>query len=449
MSPELAAMRQEIEAALARLPDPAATTPQALGVMQGFPPRPEGLVLFERDQTLAPPWNRWSFSHVRELVPTANVWRGAGPPSPMRPAAQDAPDAAGPRLALERIAFTDLLGRPATVARMVREAYTDGLLVLHRGRVVHEQYEGELRPERPHLAMSVTKSVVGMAAAKLAHEGVLSLDRPAGHYVPELAASAWADASLRQILDMTVGVAYSEDYNDPQAEVWRHAFAGRMRPRPRDYQGPMGFYASLQGMRKRGEHGAAFDYKTVNTEVLSWVLARVAGRRTAEVVSELIWQPLGAEHDAYFMLDDHGVEAGGGGLCTTLRDLARFGEAMRCDGCLGGRQVVPQAVVAEVRAGGDRALFARSPYTLIEGGSYHHQWWLTHNAHGAYMARGIFGQSLYVDPRAEMVVARYAAHPLAASRYTDPLTLPGLHALAQALLSGAGASPAGAPSAGA
>ena len=333
--------------------------------------------------------------------------------------------------------YTDLFGRPADCAQMVRQAYTDGLLVLHRGHVVHEQYAGELRPERQHLAMSITKSVFGMVVAQLAHEGVLSLTATAGHYVPELAGSAWEDATLQHLLDMTVGVAYSEDYNNAEAEVWRHALAGRMRPRPPGYAGPMGFYASLRTFRKQGEHGAAFEYKTVNSEVLAWVAARATGIRMADLVSQKLWQPLGAEHDAYVMLDDHGAEAGGGGLCTSLRDLARFGEAMRCDGHFGGRQVLAPEVVAEVRRGGDRLLFANSPaYTLIEGGSYHNQWWLTHNAHGAFMGRGIFGQNLYIDPAAEMVVARYAAHPLAASRYTDPLTLPGLHALALALRDG-------------
>jgi CubicO group peptidase (beta-lactamase class C family) len=425
-------MRQDIECALAALAPAEHSTPQKLGLMQGFPPRPQGQVLFERDQLLAPPWNRWTFSHMRELLPTAQVWRGPGPVSalPGSAAAVSPP----PRLALEQIRYTDLLGRPADCAQMVREAYTDGLLILHRGRVLHEQYEGELRPERPHLCMSITKSLVAMVACSLEAQGLLDLDRSAAHYVPELACSAWADASLRQILEMTVAVAYSEDYNDPQAEVWRHAYAGRMRPRPANYQGPLGFYASLQTMRKQGVHGQAFAYKTVNTEVLAWVLARVSGMRCAELLSQQIWQPMGAEFDADFLLDDYGAEAGGGGLCTSLRDLARFGELMRCAGSSAGRQVIAAAVVDEVRKGGDRSLFANAPYTLIESGSYHHHWWLTHNAHGAYMARGIFGQNLYIDPTAELVVARYAAHPLAASRYTDPLTLPGLHALAQALL---------------
>ncbi|MFT4192472.1 MAG: serine hydrolase [Comamonas sp.] len=424
-SAAFAALRHDVETTLARLGTPEDSTPEALGLMRGFPPRPEGLVLFERDQMLAPPWNRWSFSHIRELLPTANVWRGNGAAAPLP---------AGPALDLAAVRFTDLFGQPATFAQMVRQAYTDGLLILHRGRVVHEQYAGELRPERPHLAMSITKSVVGMVAATLAHEGVLALDRPVAHYVPELGASAWADATLLHLLEMTAGVAYSEDYHDPDAQIWRHAYAGRMRPRPAGYQGPLGFCASLQAMRKEGQHGAAFSYKTVNTEVLAWVLARVTGLRPADLISTRLWQPMGAEHDAYVMLDDHGTEAAGGGLCTTLRDLARFGETMRCDGHFNGRQVIPQAVVAEVRRGGDREQFARAPYTLIEGGSYHYQWWHTHNAHGAYMGRGIFGQSLYIDPRAELVIARYAAHPLAASRYTDPLTLPACHALALHLL---------------
>ena len=408
-------------------PDPVATSVGALGWMQGFPPPADKLVTFDNPEAAAFPRSRWTFSHVRETNPTANVWRGPGAPSPLPAAHRD----------IDGIAFEALGGGRLTFGQMVERTYADGILVLHRGQVVCERYAGALTPERPHLAMSVTKSFVGTLAAILAAEGRLDTDAPVTRYLPELAAGAYGDASVRQVLDMTIGVRYSEDYTDPKAEVWDYARAGGMRMQEPGYAGPKTFYDFLLTLKKEGSHGAGFAYKTVNTEVLGWILRRVSGLSLAELLSEKIWRRIGAEQDAYFMVDRIGTESGGGGLNTTLRDLARFGETMRCGGrAPNGDQVIPAAALADIVGGGDPSDFAKAAYPLLAGWSYRNMWWVTHNPHGAYMARGIHGQSLYVDPTAEMVIARYAAHPMAPNGGNDPLTLPAFHALAEALMRG-------------
>ena len=211
-----------------------------------------------------------------------------------------------------------------------------------------------------------------------------------------------------------------------------------MLPRPPGYQGPQSFYEFLQTVQKEGEHGGAFAYKTVNSDVLGWVIRRVTGKSAGQVLSERIWSRLGMEQDAYFTVDSVGTEFAGGGLNTGLRDLARFGELMRRGGRWGGpfdgRQVIPQAVVDDIRRGGDRAAFTPAGYVTLPGWSYRNMWWVTHNEHGAYMARGIHGQAIYVDPTAEMVIARYASHPLAANANNDPTSLPAYHALARHLM---------------
>jgi CubicO group peptidase (beta-lactamase class C family) len=124
---------------------------------------------------------------------------------------------------------------------------------------------------------------------------------------------------------------------------------------------------------------------------------------------------------------------GGAGLAATLRDLARFGELMRCEGASRDQQVVPASVVADIRRGGDPEMFAKADYTLLSGYSYRDMWWVTHNEHGAFEARGIHGQRLYVAPGAEMVVARFASHPIASSAANDPITMPALLALGRML----------------
>ena len=408
----------------ALLPDPAATSVGALGWMQGFPPAPDKLITFDDPRGGAFPRNRWSFSHVRESVPTANVWRGNGAPSPLPAAPRD----------LDGIAFTALGGEPMTFGQMLPRTYTDGILVLHKGDVVYEKYFGALTPERPHLAMSVTKSFVDTLAAILVAEGKLDPAAPVTKYLPEMKDTAYGDATVRQVMDMTVGVKYSENYADPKAEVFDYARAGGMMVQGPGYAGPRSFYDFLKTLQKEGLHDEGFAYKTVNAEMLAWVLRRASGQSLADLLSEKIWRRIGAEQDAYFMVDRIGTESGGGGLNTTLRDLARFGETMRNGGRANGQQVIPQSAIAEIAGGGDKAKFAKAGYALLPGWSYRDMWWSTNNDHGAYMARGIHGQSIYVDPKAEMVIVRYAAHPIAANAGNDPLTLPAFHAVANALM---------------
>jgi CubicO group peptidase (beta-lactamase class C family) len=186
-------------------------------------------------------------------------------------------------------------------------------------------------------------------------------------------------------------------------------------------------------VQPQGEHGKAFAYKTVNTDVLGWVIARATGRNVAQLLSEKIWSRLGGEQDAYFTVDSIGTPFAGGGLNTGLRDLARFGEMLRNGGRFNGQQIVPQAVVDDIRGGADKQAFASAGYTLLKDWSYRSMWWVTDKEGGAFMARGVHGQRIYVDPRAEMVIVRYASHPMASNLANDPVTLPAFDALAEYL----------------
>jgi CubicO group peptidase (beta-lactamase class C family) len=235
-------------------------------------------------------------------------------------------------------------------------------------------------------------------------------------------------------MDMTTGLQYSEVYTDPNAEIWSHARAGALIPRPAAYQGPDSFYDFLQTVKKLGVHGEAFSYKTINTDTLGWIIRRITGLSLAENLSRRIWSRLGVEHDAYITVDAAGTEFAGGGLNTTLRDVARFGEMMRNGGRVHGDQVVPQAVVDGIRRGADPVKFAPAGYHTLPGWSYRSMWWVSHNAHGAYMARGIHGQAIYIDPLAEMVIARYGSHHIAGNLGIDPHSLPAYHAMGLHLL---------------
>lgn len=407
-------------------PDARASDPAKLGWMVGSPPPPDRIVRFEDGSYWRFPALRWSVSNFRQLMPTVNVSRGLGPVAVLPTALRDD---------IDSLTFTPLGAQRTMTWRESLDAnYTDGIVVLHKGRIVYERYFGVLGPEGQHGLMSVTKTFVGTLAAMLVAEGRLDPGQRVDSYVPELAASAFGSATVRQVMDMTTGISFSEDYADPTAEIWLHAAAGNPLPKPKNYTGPRGYYEFLQTVKPQGAHGAAFAYRTANTDALGWIIARVTGRSVAQLLSERIWSRLGAEQDAYMSVDSIGTPFAGGGLSTGLRDLARFGEMIRNNGAFNGRQIIPAMAVADIRRGGNPADFARAGYELLPGWSYRNMWWVTHNEHGAFMARGVHGQALYIDPAAEMVIARVASTPVAGNSANDPTSLPAWHALARHLM---------------
>ena len=402
-------------------PDAAASDPAKMGWMVGAPPPPDRIVRFADGSYFKFPAMRWSVSNFRELMPTTNVSRGLGSPVPLVNKL---------RHDIDTLSFVPLGAKePMTWEQSLAVNYTDGIIVLHRGKMVYERYFGVLNPQGQHAAMSVTKSVVGTMGAMLVADGTLDANKKIVEYVPELAKSAFGNATLRQVLDMTTGLKYSEDYADPKAEVWQHAMAGNPLPKPADYKGPQSYMEYLQSVQPLGEHGKAFAYKTVNADVLGWVIARVTGRNVAQLLSERIWQRIGAEQSAYFTVDSIGTPFAGGGFNAGLRDMARFGELMRNDGQYLGQQILPKAVVDDIRAGGDKDAFSKAGYDLLKGGSYRNMWWVTHNEDGAFMARGVYGQRIYIDPKAEMVIVRFASNPIASNAANDPVTIPAFEAL--------------------
>ena len=403
----------------------AETDPLKLGWMQGSPPPDEKMVRYDDGSYYQFPRSRWAFSNMRSLFPTANLSRGGGPASSLPEQLRDDLDA----LTFLPSGST----HPMRWDEALMASYADAVLVLHRGKIVYERYWGVTARRTPHMSFSMTKSYYGTLAAMLVEEGVLDDELTVAHYIPGLAESGFGDATVRQVLDMTTAVHYSEDYTDPKADVFAFALAGGIFPRPAGYDGPDGYYAYLQTLRKEGVHGSQFVYKSVNTEVLGWLIARVTDRNPIHVLQERIWGRLGAEEDAYILVDSHGTGWAAGGLNATLRDHARFGEMMRLDGQYNGQQIVPEKVVQAIRDGASKTDFAKAGYKTLPGWSYRNQWWVSHNRNGAFAARGVHGQTIYIDPAAEMVIVRLASHPLAANANIDHVSLPAYQAIADRL----------------
>src|SRR5215470_8591206 len=355
-----------------------------------------------------PPFNRWAFQHVRELIPTARIPRGDGPAWPLPRAERD--------LGGIRFAAVD---QELTIADMLAQTCTDGFLVLHRGRIVTEQYFNAMTPDTPHLLMSVSKSVTSAVAGVLAGRGQLDVSARLTAIVPELAGTSFEGATVQHLLDVRT---YERVY------LWRPAGG---HPVPED---AIAYFATL---RNDGQHGGPFRYRSILTDVLAWVIERAAGARLHELIARELWQPMGAEFDAEITVDARGNPMADGGICVTLRDAARFGQLYLRRGQREGREVLPTWWVDDtVRGAPDGADAFLAGGGLRPGHPagphYRNCWWVDDPGLPFYHASGINGQQVFVHGPSQTVVAKLSTWPTALSPWRDT-TAAGVLAIAAEL----------------
>lgn len=353
-----------------------------------------------------PAWIRRFTSAGRELAPSRRVWRGPEP-------ARDLPERP---VDLHALDLEDLF----------TAAETDAFLVLHRGAVVHETYRHGTDAHTPHFNASAAKSYLGLVAATLAHQGLLDRSAPAHAYVPELAGTAFGDAAVQDLLHMGTEVSYAGRPFDKAIEAQRYHAVIAPQLRPFGYSGPTTIREHLLTARATGRPGAAFRYENGNVEALAEVLRRVTGLTTSALLSEMIWSKIGAEEDAYYVLDGEGVEAACGGFSATARDIARLGEMLRCGGAVGGRQVVPEEVATTITSGVPdgpprRVRFPAAPPESPATLSYHDLWWIPNDPYGSYLASGIHGQRLLVAPGLDMVAVHFGSQVVSPAVPAAPL----------------------------
>lgn len=394
--------------------------------MVGFPPSVEKLIMQPELDFFSFPKLRWTVCHIRELMPTKEVSRGFNQSILFEYEIDKN---------IDSIKFNPLNSQKSmSWEESLLANYTDGILILHKGKVVYEKYFGCLNETNKHAAMSMTKSLTGLLAQILVAEKVLDDTLRVDSIIPELKNSAFGSATVREVMDMTTALDYSEDYSNPNADIWIYSKASSPLPKPKDYKGPNGYFEYLQIVKQKGVHGEAFGYKTINTDTLGWIISRVTNKDLTQLLSERIWSKIGAQQDAYMTVDAKGTPFAGGGLSASLRDLGKIGLLMLNEGKFNNQQLFPKEVVEEIKKGGDKKAFAKAGYKTLEGGSYHSMWWIFHNQNKAFAARGVHGQTIYVDPTAEMVIVRFASFPTASNTQIDPTSLPAFEAVAKYLM---------------
>ncbi|MEH6688365.1 MAG: serine hydrolase [Halopseudomonas sabulinigri] len=395
-----------------------------LRYMQGFP-APADKQINRSDYLVEYPKVRWAFQHMRELIPSRQIARGQGPVTAL-------PASADISAKINALSVEMLDGQSISFAEFLDRSYADAMLIIHRGKVVYEAYPNMADAQSPHMLWSVTKSFTGLIANILMLEGLLDPNSQVTEHIPELAESGWAGATVQQVLDMTADVKYSEVYADGTSDVIHYGLSAGIT-QSSQWTGPTSLYDYLPSVGAARGHGEHFAYRTVHTEVLGWIIRRVSGKELAQQINERIWSKLGAEQDAYILLDAKGTEWAGAGLNASLRDLGRFAEMLRLGGHYNGQQVVPAELVTEIQRGGDRDAFARFGRKGMDGYSYHNQWWVSHNPDEVFEAMGVHGQLVHVNPAAELSLVRLGSHPVASNDFTYEMTRRVTSALADLL----------------
>lgn len=395
-------------------------------IMQGFPPPPgQRLPMIDWDR---PPWNRWSFQRVRQFLPTAPIARGT------KVSALDSrpEDITG-------IAFTTDAGEEKTIARMMDDTYTDGMLIVLDGKVIHESYHNGMQPHTLHLLQSVSKSITATAGAGLIADGLLDPAAPVTEYLPELEATAWKGASLQQVLDMTTGVRYNESYEERGSDIGKTDFACGWKPAPQGEDTsdwPRCIFDQIVTLTdQEAAHGSRFLYRSIETDVLAHAMERAAGQRLPQIISERLWAPMGAEFGADITVDSSGYGLACGGISASLRDLARFGLTLLNGGAADGRQVVPRAWIEDVRSG-SHGLFSDHGRAYFPNGRYRNQFWIEDADKQGHLCLGVFGQMIYVSPERGMVAVKLSTWPEFTSAERLRETLTGFHAVARAFGAG-------------
>ena len=331
----------------------------------------------------------WSYRHIRELIPTARVRRGE-PGSALR-------DAPLPRrgLAAERVLADDT---------------TDGLIVVHDGEVLLEEYRRGMQPDDVHLLQSVSKSITGTLTGVLVARGVLAPDDLVTAHVPELAGTSFDGATVRHLLDMRAGTRFDETYADPASDLRASEAQFGWAPGPRPARDAVAY---LSGLVNHRPHGGRFEYRSILTDVLGLVIERAAGMPFADTLGRELWGPMGAETDAYVTVDADGFPVTDGGICVSLRDLARFGRMVLDGGVVDSRQIVPAGWLADTLAGGEDSAeaFAQGEHSAeLPGGHYRNQWWVPAGQR-VFVGWGIHGQFLFVDRGTRTVIGLLSTWP--------------------------------------
>ncbi|GAB6559551.1 serine hydrolase domain-containing protein [Bacillus mobilis] len=345
------------------------------------------------------PYLRWSYTHMKEFTLINEVKNNPDYVSHFSTASQNLDD-----FAVER-----KFGNTTPLKKLLDDNKTDAFVVVHNGQLVYERYFNGYNESEPHGMASLAKVFTGAIIQSLAEENRIDLEKTADTYIKELNNTPFGNASLQQLMDMQVSAEYpTHGYEHPALENQdaQLYLASNILPRGKNYDGPMKIYDMLREAEETAPPGSDFSYDNGSAETLAWVIRTITGKSLAENVSERIWSQIGMEENAYYVTDETKVEQASAGLNATARDMARFGQLLLNNGEYNGKQILPSSISEDIKNVQEGEL-AVGPGASI---SYHNQWWIPHNEQNAFEVLGSYGQTLYIDPTANMIIVHFSSN---------------------------------------
>ena len=391
-------------------------------LMTGAPAHPVNQVTLANWRD--PGFGRWSFSHIRQLLPTAPIVPSASP-TPLDANLQD----------LQDLTFDDASGTTHRLIDFLCESQCDAFMVMHHGKLAFKWFDGFGAVDRQHIVFSVSKSITALLTGVLVGQGVLDVESDVAAILPEAKNSAYNGATIRHLLDMTVSSAFVEDYLDKTGVfmAYRRASAWNPLEEGEKTDGLRAFLAKLPA--SDGNHGFQHHYCSTHTDMLGWVLERAAGKPLNVLMSDLLFAPAGLEREGYVTLETFGAPRVAGGICVTPLDLLRLAELTRCGGANGSSQVVPESWIADFTTFDDQSAWQRQEggSRLLDDGNYRSKWYQTGFEDKEYCAIGIHGQWIWINPKRGVSIIHMGSRNMPLETEIDRTLLAAFQAVAKAV----------------
>lgn len=357
------------------------------------------------------PFSAHAFQNVAELIPVQPI---QGPGDSEFPQDLDAQ-------LLERsyqIADKEISG-----IEFLKQSYTDGLLVTKNGTLVAQYFANNMSLNSPHLTFSVSKSITGIVAGIVLKKFDVSASTKISEILKSASGGAYADATIRNLLDMTVSLDFDEVYTSKEGTYarYRQAMLWMSRSSESDYSDEDLATFILSLPKAAHEHGYMFTYKSPNSDLLGLVLQEISGLPLPQLISEYLWKPLGCD-PATITVDDKNMARTAGGLSCSIKDLTLVGELMRRGGIHNGKSLIDPMWVVDTFGHGDKEAWSRGEFfESFPEGSYRNQWYKI--SEDEICAIGIHGQWIYINSSKDVVITKFSCQPKADDDELDRQTL--------------------------
>ena len=368
-------------------------------IMKGSPPPFEYQVTLDNWRKY--PFNSWSFVNVRNLIPTSPIYNN--------------PDK---EVILQKqlIDIDDLVIDHKNTSYKLKEIFkicdTDAFLVMHKGKIKFEFYDKFTRFNTPHIIFSVSKSLTSLLTGILVEKKVININNYISHILPETKGTAYEDATVRNVLDMSIASGFIEDYTG-QAEIFKkyRSSTGWDLPETNSTQTVKGLHDFLCSMPKSNQkHGKKYHYCSPHSDLLGWIIERASGENYSKIMADLLFKKAGINHEANVTVDKWGASRAAGGISVSPYDLLLLSELVRNHGSNKNGQVIPAAWIEDfVNNKNNNSYLNQDNLERFPNGNYRSKWYQTGFKDNEYCAIGIHGQNIWINPQKEITIVRMSS----------------------------------------